>query len=170
MVLLPISLSGRVFRSREKPAVTAEEIAAVELDHEDEKLLEQMEQEADARGEDFDSEEEREKLKALKAEQAKQRLKKMRLGADVAVLGKKKPAVTVEEIAAVELDAQDEKLLDQMGQEADARGEDFDPEEEREKLKALKAEQAKQRIKKMRLYGAAMGQLSRKHLERSGFC
>ena len=60
--------------------MTAEEIAAVELDHEDEKLLEQMEQEADVRGEDFDSEEEREKLKALKAEQAKQRMKKMRRG------------------------------------------------------------------------------------------
>ena len=79
-MLLPISLSGRVPRSREKPAVTAEEIAAVELDHEDENLLDQMEQEADARGEDFDSEEEREKLKALKAEQAKQRTKQMRQG------------------------------------------------------------------------------------------
>ena len=123
-----------------------------------------------ARGEDFDSEKEREKLKALKAEQAKQRMKKMRLYGAAVGLGKKKPAVTAEEIAAVELDAQDEKLLEEMGQEADARGEDFDPEEEREKLKALKAEQAKQRLKKMRLYGAAMGQLSRKHLERSDFC
>ena len=46
----------------------------------------------------------------------------------------------------------------------------FDSEKEREKLKVLKAEQAKQRLKKMRLYGAAMGQLSRKHLERSDFC
>ena len=75
------------------------------------------------RGEDFDSEEEREKLKALKAEQLKQRMKKMRLGEDVALLGmkKKKPAVTAEEIAAVELDAQDEKLLDQMEQEAEVR-------------------------------------------------
>ena len=42
------------------------------------------------------------------------------------------------EIAAVELDDEDEELLDQMWEEADARGEDFDSEEEREKLKARK--------------------------------
>ena len=140
LVLLLFSLSCCASRSREKPAVTAEEIAAVELDHEDEKLLDQMEQEADARGEDFDSEEEREKLKVLKAEQAKQRMKKMRLYGAAVGLGKKKPAVTAEEIAAVELDDEDEMLLEEMGQDADARGEDFDSEEEREKLKALKAE------------------------------
>ena len=63
-----------------KPAVTAAEIAAVKLDKEDKKLLDEMEQEAEARGEAFDSEEEREKLKALKAEQAKQRTKQMRQG------------------------------------------------------------------------------------------
>ena len=68
-------------------------------------------------------------------------------------LGKKKPAVTAAEIAAVELDKEDEQLLDEMEQEAEARGEAFDSEEEREKLKALKAEQAKQRMKKMRLGG-----------------
>merc|ERR1719247_3001367 len=84
-------------------------------------------------------------------------MKKMRLGGATLGFGKKKPGVAAEEIAAVELDAQDEKLLEEMVQEADARGEDFDPEEEREKLKALKAEQAKQRMKKMRLGGAAVG-------------
>ena len=152
---------------KKKPAVTAAEIAAVELDKGDEKLLAEMEQEAEARGEAFDSEEEREKLKALKAEQAKQRMKKMRLHGAAVGLGKKKPAATAAEIAAVELDGEDEKLLDQMEQQAGARGEDFDSEEEREKLKALKAEQAKQRLKKMRLYGATAGQLSRKRLELS---
>ena len=79
-------------------------------------------------------------------------MKKMRLGGAAVGLGKK-PAVTAAEIAAVELDKEDEQLLDKMEQEAEARGEAFDSEEEREKLKALKAEQAKQRMKKMRLGG-----------------
>ena len=73
-------LGGAAVGLGKKPAVTAAEIAAVKLDKEDKKLLDEMEQEAEARGEAFDSEEEREKLKALKAEQAKQRMKQMRLG------------------------------------------------------------------------------------------
>merc|ERR1719456_681954 len=129
-----------------KPAATAAEVAAVVLDKDDKALLAQMEAEAEANGEEFDSEEEREKLKALKAEQAKQRLEKMRTGA----LLTKKPAATAAEVAAVVLDKGDEELLAQMEAEAEAQGEEFDSEEEREKLKALKAEQAKQRLKKMK--------------------
>merc|ERR1719456_270905 len=121
-----------------KPAATAAEVAAVVLDKDDKALLAQMEAEAEANGEEFDSEEEREKLKALKAEQAKQRLKKMKTGA----LLTKKPAA---EVAAVVLDKDDRALLAQMEAEAEAQGEEFDSEEEREKLKALKAEQARQR-------------------------
>merc|ERR1719478_632466 len=120
-----------------KPAATAAEVAAVVLDRDDKALLAQMEAEAEAQGEEFDSEEEREKLKALKAEQAKQRLKKMKMGG----LLTKKPAATAAEVAAVVLDKGDEELLAQMEAEAEANGEEFDSEEEREKLKALKAEQ-----------------------------
>merc|ERR1719199_712744 len=119
-----------------KPAGTAAEVV---LDKDDKALLAQMEAEAEANGEEFDSEEEREKLKALKAEQAKQRLKKMKTGA----LLTKKPAATAAEVAAVVLDKDDKALLAQMEAEAEAQGEEFDSEEEREKLKALKAEQAK---------------------------
>merc|ERR1719478_537907 len=86
-----------------KPAVTEAEVAAVVLDRDDRALLAQMEEEAEAKGEEFDAEEEREKLKALKAEQAKQRMKKMKMGGLLA----KKPAVTEAEVAAVVLDKDD---------------------------------------------------------------
>ena len=61
-----------------KPKVTTAEAAAVELDGEDEQLIQQMEDEAEERGAAFDSDEEREKLKVLKAEQAKQRMTKLK--------------------------------------------------------------------------------------------
>ena len=133
---------------KKKPAVTAAEVAAVELDKGDEELLAQLEQEAEARGEGWNSGDEREKLKALKAEQAKQRLKKMKLGGigGLGAFGKKKPAVTAAEVASVKLDEGDEDLLGHMELEAAERGEEFDSEEEREKLKTLKADQAKQRL------------------------
>merc|ERR1719478_786339 len=99
-----------------KPAATAAEVAAVVLDKDDKALLAQMEAEAEAQGEEFDSEEEREKLKARKAEQAKQRLKKMKTGA----LLTKKPAATAAEVAAVVLDKGDEELLAQMEAEVAA--------------------------------------------------
>ena len=73
-------------------------------------------------------------FQVVKAGQAKQREEQMRPGAS-AVQRMQTPAVSAEEIAAVELDAQDEKLLGQLEQEAAARGEAFAPAEEREKFK-----------------------------------
>ena len=63
-----------------KSIATPQEIAQVTLDLADEEMLEQMEEEALERGEDWDSDEEREHLKRLKAEQKKKLMQKMKLG------------------------------------------------------------------------------------------
>merc|ERR1719171_17865 len=62
--------------------------------------------------------------------------------------------------AAEKLDAEEEELLEQMGQVAADRGEYFDEEGEREQLKALKADELKKRMKKMKTGGLAIGRLN----------
>merc|ERR1719174_291490 len=70
------------------------------------------------------------------------------------------PEATAAEIAAVKLDAEEEELLEQMEQVAADRGEYFDEEGEREQLKALKADELKKRMKKMKTGGLAIGRLN----------
>ena len=115
-------------QSMQTPAVTAEGFGAAELGKDVESVEPKSVDRAAATAE---------RLDAAEKHVARRRMRR-HITVTAAVEGTQTPAVTSEEIAAVELDAQDEKLLGQLEQEAAARGEAFAPAEEREKFKVTR--------------------------------